>query len=176
MHFAGSWAIELIGEVRIIRLRFWWMALSNSISGTGTSSCGRGDSAQRTTTSPCSMSKPAPWFAGDLAFRTHHTRARRQHSWLANRYRRAQRYLCATYVPGHGSGDDLAGRSCRRTPLPEKLAADVRGLVAAASRYGRGDTAAASERSHWELSTTYARNATAAFSELNGNSSFTALC
>ena len=50
----------------------------------------------------------------------------------------------------------------------EKLAADVRGLVAGGKSITvAAETAAASERSHWELFDDFnARNATAAFSEI----------
>jgi len=108
-------------------------------------------------------------FAGDLAFRTHIPVLDGKHSWLANRYRRAQRYLCATYgppvtVPVSGLGgrplstNAAIWKSWRRMFV---------GWSPAASRNGSRDTAAASERSHWELFDDFnARNATAAFSEI----------
>ena len=50
----------------------------------------------------------------------------------------------------------------------EKMAADIRGFVAAGKPItAAADTAAASERSQWELFDDYnARNATAVFSEI----------
>jgi quinoprotein relay system zinc metallohydrolase 2 len=71
-------------------------------------------------------------------------------------------------IPGHGSVSDWPGVLGDERRYLEKLAADVRGLVAAGKPITvAADTAAASERSRWELFDDYnARNATAAFSEI----------
>ena len=71
-------------------------------------------------------------------------------------------------VPGHGSVSDWPGALVAQRRYPEKLATDVRTLVARGKPITvAADTAAASERSRWELFDDYnARNATAAFSEI----------
>jgi quinoprotein relay system zinc metallohydrolase 2 len=71
-------------------------------------------------------------------------------------------------IPGHGPVSDWPGALGDERRYLEKLAADVRGLVAAGKPITvAADTAAASERSRWELFDDYnARNATAAFSEI----------
>jgi quinoprotein relay system zinc metallohydrolase 2 len=71
-------------------------------------------------------------------------------------------------VPGHGSVNNWpAGLADERRYL-ERLASDIRTLVAVGKPINVAvDTAAASERSRWELFEEYnARNATAAFSEI----------
>jgi glyoxylase-like metal-dependent hydrolase (beta-lactamase superfamily II) len=70
-------------------------------------------------------------------------------------------------VPGHGSVSDWPGALVAQRRYLEKLATDVRTLVAPGKPITvAADTAAASERSRWELFDDYnARNATAAFSE-----------
>ena len=71
-------------------------------------------------------------------------------------------------IPGHGPVSDWPGALGDERRYLEKLAADIRGLVAAGKPITvAADTAAASERSRWELFDDYnARNATAAFSEI----------
>jgi len=71
-------------------------------------------------------------------------------------------------VPGHGSVSPWPGALADERRYLEKLAADVRGLIAVGKPITvAADTAAASERSQWELFDDYnARNATAAFSEI----------
>jgi quinoprotein relay system zinc metallohydrolase 2 len=71
-------------------------------------------------------------------------------------------------VPGHGSVNDWPGALADERRYLEKLAADVRALIAAGKPITvAADTAAASERPQWELFDDYnARNATAAFSEI----------
>lgn len=71
-------------------------------------------------------------------------------------------------IPGHGPVSEWpAALSAERRYL-ETLASDVRGLVARGKPISSAaDSAAASERSRWELFDDYnARNATAAFSEI----------
>jgi hypothetical protein len=71
-------------------------------------------------------------------------------------------------VPGHGSVSDWPGALADERRYLEKLAADVRGLIAGGKSITvAADSAAASERSHWALFDDFnARNATAAFSEI----------
>jgi quinoprotein relay system zinc metallohydrolase 2 len=71
-------------------------------------------------------------------------------------------------VPGHGSVSNWPGALDDERRYLEKLAADVGALVARGEPIQvASETAAASERSRWELFDDYnARNATAAFSEI----------
>jgi quinoprotein relay system zinc metallohydrolase 2 len=71
-------------------------------------------------------------------------------------------------VPGHGSASNWPGALDDERRYLEKLAADVGTLVARGEPIQvASETAAASERSRWELFDDYnARNATAAFSEI----------
>jgi hypothetical protein len=71
-------------------------------------------------------------------------------------------------VPGHGPVSEWPGALVEQRRYLEKLAADVRRLVAGGKSIAvAADTAAASERSRWALFDDFnARNATAAFSEI----------
>jgi quinoprotein relay system zinc metallohydrolase 2 len=71
-------------------------------------------------------------------------------------------------VPGHGSVSNWPDALVDQRRYLERLAADVRALVADGKPItAAADTAAASERSRWKLFDDYnARNATAAFSEI----------
>jgi len=71
-------------------------------------------------------------------------------------------------VPGHGSVNNWPAALADERRYLEKLASDIRALVAVGKPINvAADTAAASERSRWELFEEYnARNATAAFSEI----------
>jgi quinoprotein relay system zinc metallohydrolase 2 len=71
-------------------------------------------------------------------------------------------------VPGHGPVSEWPGALASERRYLETLAADVRALVKrGAPITAAADTAAASERSRWQLFDDYnARNATAAFSEI----------
>lgn len=71
-------------------------------------------------------------------------------------------------VPGHGPVADWPRALTDERRYLEKLAADVRALIkAGASLRAAADSAGTSEKSRWELFEDYnARNATAAFSEL----------
>ncbi|OIQ74143.1 metallo-beta-lactamase superfamily protein [mine drainage metagenome] len=71
-------------------------------------------------------------------------------------------------VPGHGPVSNWPGALADERRYLEKLAADVRALVANGEPItAAAETAAASERSRWKLFDDYnARNATAAFSEI----------
>jgi quinoprotein relay system zinc metallohydrolase 2 len=71
-------------------------------------------------------------------------------------------------VPGHGPVSDWPGALADQRRYLERLATDVRAMVAGGKRItAAADGAAASERSRWELFDEYnARNATTAFSEI----------
>ena len=71
-------------------------------------------------------------------------------------------------VPGHGPVSNWPDALVDERRYLEKLAADVRALLAEGKPItAAADTAAASERSRWKLFDDYnARNATAAFSEI----------
>jgi hypothetical protein len=71
-------------------------------------------------------------------------------------------------VPGHGVVSDWPAALTNQRRYLRRLTQDVRALIAAGRPINAAaDTAAASERSQWELFDDYnARNATAAFSEI----------
>lgn len=71
-------------------------------------------------------------------------------------------------VPGHGAVSDWPAALADQRRYLERLASDVRALVAGGQPISiAADTAAASERPRWQLFDDYnARNATAAFSEI----------
>jgi quinoprotein relay system zinc metallohydrolase 2 len=71
-------------------------------------------------------------------------------------------------VPGHGPVAPWPEALMPQRAYLERLAADVRGLIARGTMLGRAaEQAGASEKPHWALFEEYnARNATAAFSEL----------
>ena len=107
-------------------------------------------------------------FAGDLVFLTHIPVLDGSiRGWLSAidelRTLPAQRV-----VPGHGAVSEWPAALADERRYLEKLASDVRALVARGAPITvAADTAAASERSRWELFDDYnARNATAAFSEI----------
>jgi quinoprotein relay system zinc metallohydrolase 2 len=70
-------------------------------------------------------------------------------------------------VPGHGPVSGWPGALADQRRYLETLASDVRGLVKSGKPIAAAGTAAASERSRWELFDDFnTRNATAAFSEI----------
>jgi quinoprotein relay system zinc metallohydrolase 2 len=70
-------------------------------------------------------------------------------------------------VPGHGPVSGWPAALADERRYLQTLASDVRGLVARGEPIAAAGTAAASERSRWELFDDYnTRNATAAFSEI----------
>ena len=71
-------------------------------------------------------------------------------------------------VPGHGAVSDWPAALADQRRYLERLASDIRALVASGKPITvAADTAAASERPRWQLFDDYnARNATAAFSEI----------
>jgi quinoprotein relay system zinc metallohydrolase 2 len=107
-------------------------------------------------------------FAGDLVFLTHvPVMDGSIRGWLA-----AMDQLSALpaqrVVPGHGAVSDWPAALVDERRYLQKLASDVRALVARGAPITvAADTAAASERPRWQLFEDYnARNATAAFSEI----------
>jgi quinoprotein relay system zinc metallohydrolase 2 len=107
-------------------------------------------------------------FAGDLVFLTHIPVLDGSiRGWLTVidelRTVSAQRL-----IPGHGPVSDWPGALVDERRYLEKLATDVRALIAHGKPItAAADTAAASERPRWDLFGDYnARNATAAFSEI----------
>lgn len=107
-------------------------------------------------------------FAGDLVFLTHTpVMDGSLRGWLG-----ATSELAALpaqrVVPGHGAVSEWPAALADQRRYLSTLASDVRALVArGAPITAAADSAAASERSHWQLFDAYnARNATAAFSEI----------
>jgi quinoprotein relay system zinc metallohydrolase 2 len=112
--------------------------------------------------------KTGTLFAGDLVFLTHIPVVDGSiRGWLRMMGdlsgQPAQRV-----VPGHGPVSEWPAALADERRYLERLAADVRALVArGAPITTAADTAASSERSRWQLFDDYnARNATAAFSEI----------
>jgi quinoprotein relay system zinc metallohydrolase 2 len=107
-------------------------------------------------------------FAGDLVFLTHLPVLDGSiRGWLAV-IAELEAISAHRVVPGHGSVSMWPGALVDERRYLEKLAADVRALVADGKPITvAADTAAASERARWKLFDDYnARNATAAFSEI----------
>ncbi len=107
-------------------------------------------------------------FAGDLLFLTHLPVLDGSiRGWLAV-IAGLEAVSAQRVVPGHGAVSNWPDALVDERRYLEKLAADVRGLVADGKPISvAADTAAASERSRWKLFDDYnARNATAAFSEI----------
>jgi quinoprotein relay system zinc metallohydrolase 2 len=107
-------------------------------------------------------------FAGDLLFLTHVPVLDGSiRGWLAVMDQMSS-IPARRVVPGHGLVSEWPAALADERRYLEKLAADVRGLIASGKPIMvAADSAAASERSRWELFDDYnARNATAAFSEI----------
>jgi quinoprotein relay system zinc metallohydrolase 2 len=107
-------------------------------------------------------------FAGDLVFLTHIPVVDGSiRGWLAV-IDELSAISAQRVVPGHGAVNDWPAALADERRYLERLASDVRALVAQGKPITVAtDTAAASERSRWELFDDYnARNATAAFSEI----------
>lgn len=107
-------------------------------------------------------------FAGDLLFLNHvPVLDGNLRGWLAA-MDQLNAISAQRVVPGHGPVSNWPEALADQRRYLEKLAADVRALVAAGKPITvAADTAAASERSRWKLFDDYhARNATAAFSEI----------
>ena len=107
-------------------------------------------------------------FAGDLVFVTHTPVLDGSiRGWLAV-IDELKPLAAQRVVPGHGPVSEWPAALIDQRRYLETLASDVRGLVARGEPItAAADTAAASERSRWQLFDDYnARNATTAFSEI----------
>jgi quinoprotein relay system zinc metallohydrolase 2 len=107
-------------------------------------------------------------FAGDLVFLTHiPVLDGSLRGWLAA-IGELRAMPARRVVPGHGAVSEWPAALADESRYFERLAADVRGLIAAGKPITvAADNAAASERSRWELFGDYnARNATTSFSEI----------
>jgi quinoprotein relay system zinc metallohydrolase 2 len=159
---------ELIGEVRII---------SPTILIDGERELDLGDRKLRVRAWPAAHSdndltvldeQTGTLFAGDLVFLTHiPVLDGSVRGWLAA-IGELSTMPARRVVPGHGAVSEWPAAVADERRYLERLAADVRGLIAAGKPITvAADNAAASERSRWELFGDYnARNATAAFSEI----------
>jgi quinoprotein relay system zinc metallohydrolase 2 len=107
-------------------------------------------------------------FAGDLVFLTHIPVLDGSiRGWLAV-IGELSAIPARRVVPGHGVVSEWPAALADERRYLDRLAADVRALIAGGKPItAAADSAAASERSQWELFDDYnARNATAAFSEI----------
>jgi quinoprotein relay system zinc metallohydrolase 2 len=107
-------------------------------------------------------------FAGDLVFLTHvPVLDGSLRGWLAV-IGELSAIPAQRVVPGHGVVSEWPAALADERRYLDRLAADVRGLIAGGKPITvAADSAAASERSRWALFDDYnARNATAAFSEI----------
>ena len=107
-------------------------------------------------------------FAGDLVFLEHiPVMDGSIRGWLKV-IDELSRLSARRVVPGHGAVSDWPAALADQRRYLERLASDVRALVAGGKPISvAADTAAASERPRWQLFDDYnARNATAAFSEI----------
>ncbi|HEV7879667.1 quinoprotein relay system zinc metallohydrolase 2 [Bradyrhizobium sp.] len=107
-------------------------------------------------------------FAGDLVFLTHVPVLDGSiRGWLAV-IDQLRAMPVRRVVPGHGVVSEWPAALADERRYLEKLMAEVRGLISGGKTITvAADSAAASERSRWELFDDYnARNATAAFSEI----------
>ena len=107
-------------------------------------------------------------FAGDLVFLSHIPVMDGSIRGFLNVIDELATLPAQRVVPGHGAVSEWPAALADERRYLEKLASDVRALVASGKPITvAADTAAASERSRWELFDDYnARNATAAFSEI----------
>jgi len=107
-------------------------------------------------------------FAGDLVFLSHIPVLDGSIRGFLNVIGELDTLPAQRVVPGHGAVSEWPVALADERRYLEKLASDVRALVASGKSITvAADTAAASERSRWELFDDYnARNATAAFSEI----------
>lgn len=107
-------------------------------------------------------------FAGDLVFLSHIPVVDGSiRNWLGMLDQLAA-IPARRVVPGHGPVSDWPGALADERRYLEKLASDIRGLIARGAPLSvAAASAGASEKSRWQLFDDYnARNATAAFSEL----------
>jgi quinoprotein relay system zinc metallohydrolase 2 len=159
---------ELIGEVRVI---------SPTILVDGERKLDLGDRTLRVRAWPTAHSdndltvldeQTGTLFAGDLVFLTHIPVLDGSiRGWLAA-IGELSAIPAQRVIPGHGVVSEWPAALIEERRYLERLTTDVRGLIAAGKPITvAADSAAASERSRWELFDDYnARNATAAFSEI----------
>jgi quinoprotein relay system zinc metallohydrolase 2 len=159
---------ELIGEVRII---------SPTILVDGERDLDLGGRTLRVRAWPAAHSdndltlldeQTGTLFAGDLVFLTHVPVLDGSiRGWLAV-IGELGAIPAQRVVPGHGVVSEWPAALADERRYLDRLAADVRGLIAGGKPITvAADSAAASERSRWQLFDDYnARNATAAFSEI----------
>jgi quinoprotein relay system zinc metallohydrolase 2 len=159
---------ELIGEVRII---------SPTILVDGERELDLGGRSLRVRAWPAAHSdndltvldqQTGTLFAGDLVFLSHVPVLDGSiRGWLAV-IGELNAIPARRVVPGHGVVSEWPAALADERRYLDRLAADVRGLVAGGKPITvAADSAAASERPRWELFDDYnARNATAAFSEI----------
>jgi len=159
---------ELIGEVRVV-------APTVLVDGTLQLDLGRRTLVLRAWPAAHSDNdltvldeKTGTLFAGDLVFLTHiPVIDGNLRGWL-KAIDELSTISARRVIPGHGAVSDWPGALADERRYLEKLAADVRRLVASGEPItAAADTAAANERPRWELFDDFnARNATAAFSEI----------
>ncbi len=166
--FGRTMGDELIGEVRII---------SPTILVDGERDLDLGGRALRIRAWPAAHSdndltvldqQTGTLFAGDLVFLTHVPVLDGSiRGWLAV-IGELGAIPAQRVVPGHGVVSEWPAALADERRYLERLAADVRGLIAGGKPITvAADSAAASELSRWQLFDDYnARNATAAFSEI----------
>jgi quinoprotein relay system zinc metallohydrolase 2 len=159
---------DLIGEVRII---------SPTLTVDGTRDLELGDRRLVLRAWPTAHSdndltvfdeKTGTLFAGDLVFLTHiPVLDGSLRGWL-KAIDELGAIAAQRVVPGHGPASDWPAALSDERRYLQRLDTDVRALVKSGKPItAAADTAAASERSRWDLFDDYnARNATAAFSEI----------
>jgi quinoprotein relay system zinc metallohydrolase 2 len=111
--------------------------------------------------------KTGTLFAGDLVFVTHTPVLDGSlRGWL-RAIEELGRLPAQRVIPGHGAVSDWPTDLADQRRYLQTLSTDVRALIAKGQPISAAASAAASERSKWELFEDYnARNATAAFSEI----------
>jgi glyoxylase-like metal-dependent hydrolase (beta-lactamase superfamily II) len=112
--------------------------------------------------------KTGTLFAGDLVFVTHTPVLDGSlRGWL-NAVGELGRLPAQRVIPGHGAVSDWPGALADQRRYLQTLSNDVRAMIVKGQPISAaGASAAASERSKWQLFDDYnARNATAAFSEI----------
>jgi quinoprotein relay system zinc metallohydrolase 2 len=159
---------ELIGEVRIISPTILVDGESKLDLGGRTLSVRAWPTAHSDNDLTVLDEQTGTLFAGDLVFLTHVPVLDGSiRGWLAL-FGEFSAIPARRVVPGHGVVSEWPAALIEERRYLERLAADVRELIAAGKPITvAADSAAASERPRWELFDDYnARNATAAFSEI----------
>ncbi len=106
-------------------------------------------------------------FAGDLVFRKHVPVVDGSIKGWLKLLEPLAALPARRVVPGHGDVSDWPGAVADERRYLEKLASDIRALIAAGKPISEAPSAASAERPNWALFDDYhARNATASFSEL----------